>query len=230
MGRIDEVLREMADPGYRAFQMRLIPTVDPARVIGVRVPDLRRYARTIAGGAEAAAFLAELPHASYDADNLHAILLAMKTDRDALMAGLDAFLPHIDNWATCDMLRPRLLGRDIPALRREIGGWMDDPRPFICRFGIEMLMVHCLGDAFSAADLDAVAAVADARADEYYVAMMCAWYFATALAMREETVLPCFLERRLSPRVHGYAVRKACESYRVRAEVKAMLRGDAKFC
>lgn len=224
-GICDDALRAMADPAYRAFQSRLIPTVDPARVIGVRVPDLRRYARSIAGTPEAEAFLADLPHASYDADNLHAILISMFRDRGALIAALNRFLPHIDNWATCDILRPKLLGRDIPALRRDIARWMADPHPYTCRFGMEMLMVHCLGAAFDPADPDAVAAVASARAEEYYVAMMCAWYFATALAARTEAVLPYFTGDRLAPSVRARALRKACESDRIPPALKAELRG-----
>lgn len=231
MNRINDTLRAMADPAYRAFQIRLIPTVDPARVLGVRIPDLRRYARAIAGTPETAAFLTDLSHASYDADNLHACLISMLRDRDALMAALAAFLPYVDNWATCDILRPKLLGRDIPALRRDIADWMVDPHPYTCRFGIEMLMTHCLGATFDPADLSAVAAVADARADEYYVAMMCAWYFATALAAQAEAVLPWFTERRLEPSVWASAVQKACESCRIPPETKAMLRElRANFC
>ncbi len=231
MPTIDDALRAMADPAYCAFQRRLIPTVDPARVLGVRIPDLRRYARSIVGTPEAEAFLADLPHASYDADNLHAMLLTLCRDRDVLIAALADFLPHVDNWATCDSLRPRLLGRDIPALRRDIAVWMADPHPYTCRFGIEMLMVHCLGAHFSAADPDAVAAVAAARQDEYYVAMMCAWYFATALAARPETILPYFTARRLVPSVWEKAVRKACESDRIPPATKAELRRlRTKFC
>ena len=231
MHEIEGILQTMADPAYRAFQMRLIPTVDPARVIGVRIPVLRRYARSIAGTPEAAAFLADLPHASYDADNLHALLIARMKDREALIAALNTFLPHMDNWATCDILRPHLLGCDIPALRRDIVGWMADPHPYTCRFGIEMLMVHCLGGHFVSDDLGAVAAVADARADEYYVAMMCAWYFATALAAQPQTVLSYFTDCRLEPTVWAKAVQKACESHRIPSEIKAELRGlRAKFC
>lgn len=231
MTPIDAHLLTLADPAYRDFQSRLIPTVDPARVLGVRIPDLRRYARSIAGTPEAAAFLADLPHPSYDADNLHACLVSMLRDRGELIDALNVFLPHVDNWATCDILRPKLLGRDIPALRRDVAGWMADLHPYTCRFGIEMLMVHCLGADFAPADLAAVAAVADARAGEYYIAMMCAWYFATALAAQAEAALPWFTERRLEPSVWARAVQKACESYRIPPETKAELRElRANFC
>lgn len=231
MTAIDAHLHALADPVYRAFQSRLVPSVDAARMLGVRIPALRRYARTIAGTPRAAAFLAELPHASYDADNLHALLLAEMTDRSALDAALTAFLPYVDNWATCDILRPKLLADDIPALRLGIARWMADPHPYTCRFGIEMLMVHCLGAHFSADDPAAVAAIAAARHDEYYVAMMCAWYFAEALARQESAVLPWFLGRRLEPSVFRRAVRKACESYRISPERKAELRAlRANFC
>ena len=152
-------------------------------------------------------------------------------DREALMAGLAEFLPYIDNWATCDMLRPRLFGQDIPALRQSIAGWMADSHPYACRFGIEMLMVHCLKAAFLPDDLAAVSAVGAAREGEYYVAMMCAWYFATALAEQPAAVMPYFFGRRLSPGIWSRAVQKACESLRIPAETKAELRRlRANFC
>lgn len=224
MPTIESVLRTMADPDYRTFQSRLLPTVDPARIIGVRTPVLRRYAREIFGTPAAVAFLADLPHVAYDEDNLHACLVSMMRDRPSLIAALDAFLPYVDNWATCDMLRPPLLGRDPAALRCDIARWMGDMHPYTCRFGIEMLMVHCLGEHFAPDDLAAVAAIAENRHDEYYVAMMCAWYFATALAAQEGATWPYFVERRLHSAVLTMAIRKAIESYRISPQRKAELR------
>jgi len=227
---IDDALRMLADADYRRFQSGLLPGINPARVLGVRMPVLHRYARAIVGTPAAAAFLADLPHASYDADNLHACLLSMMDNRTALICALDAFLPHIDNWATCDMLRPPLLGRDLPALRRDAARWMADPHPYTCRFGIEMLMVHGLGK-FSADDPAAVAEIAWARGDEYYVAMMCAWYFATALAAAHDAIWPYFAEPLLPPAVRQMARRKAYDSRRISPADKAALRAmPANFC
>ncbi len=217
-------LRALADPQYRAFQSRLLPTVRPDSILGVRMPALRAYARKISGTAEAAEFLCALPHESYDENNLHACLLSMMRDRELLVSAIEAFLPYVDNWATCDSLRPKIFSRDRHALRRDIVRWMADPHPYACRFGMEMLMLHCLGEAFTADDLRAVAEIAARRHEEYYVAMMCAWYFATALAVREEETLPYFAEGRLHPTVQAMAVRKAIESYRVSEERKNELK------
>lgn len=228
MNAIETHLKTLADPTYCAFQARLIPTVDPARILGVRIPDLRRYARSIYGTAEAAGFLSTLPHTTYDADNLHACLLSMCLDRAELRTALERFLPYIDNWATCDILRPVALARDIPALRLAVADWIADPHPYTCRFAVEMLMTYCLGDHFLATDLAAVADVATVRANEYYINMMCAWYFATALAAQPDETLPYFTEWRLEPSVLRRAIQKSIESRRIPAEQKEMLRALRK--
>ncbi len=217
-------LAALADPAYRAFQSRLLPTVDPSRILGVRMPDLRRYAKTIAGTDAAEAFLRELPHPTYDADNLHAALLCRIRDRAELIAAIDAFLPYIDNWATCDSLRPSLLARDIPALRCDIARWMAAEGVYPCRFGIEMLMLHCLDDAFAAADLAAVGEIARTRGGEYYLAMMCAWYYATALSVQPEATLHDLRQADLPRDVLVKTVRKACESRRIGAALRDAVR------
>ncbi len=205
----------LADPSYRDFESKLLPTVPPESILGVRMPHLRAYARKIKGTPEAACFLGALPHQSYDENNLHACLLSMMRDRTALIGALDAFLPYVDNWATCDSLRPVIFARKGDLLRPDIARWMADSHPYTCRFGIEMLMLHCLGDVFVQDDLRAVAEIAARRHDEYYVAMMCAWYFATALAVREEETRPYFADEYLHPTVRDMAIRKAIESRRV---------------
>lgn len=218
-------LAALADPAYRTFQARLLPTVDSARILGVRIPDLRRYARAIADTPAAAAFLSDLPHSTYDEDNLHAALLCRMRDRDRLVAAIDAFLPHVDNWATCDSLRPAILSRDPAALRRDCARWMADAHLYTCRFGIEMLMVHGLGASYDRRDLAAVGAIAHARGGEYYLAMMCAWYYATALATHADDVLAYLRACPLPPDGMAKTYRKACESRRVDRAVCAALRG-----
>lgn len=218
-------LAALADPAYRDFQSRLLPTVEPSRILGVRMPDLRRYAKAVAGTDAAEAFLRELPHPTYDADNLHAALLCRIRDRETLIAALDSFLPYVDNWATCDSLRPPLFSRDIPALRGDIARWMAAEGVYPCRFGIEMLMLHCLGDAFVAADLDAVGEIARTRGGEYYLAMMCAWYYATALSAQPEATLRFLRKANLPRDVLAKTVRKACESRRIDAALCGAVRG-----
>ena len=215
-------LRALADPAYRQFQCRLMPTITPERVLGVRTPQLRALAREIAGTPEAAAFLAALPHAAYDENNLHGCLLSLMRDFDACLAAVDAFLPYIDNWATCDMLSPRVFARHTDALLASIRRWMASPHVYTCRFGIGMLMRYYLEPAaFRPEYLQWVAAL---RSDEYYVSMMIAWFFATALAKQYDAALPYLQQRALAPWTHNKAIQKALESDRVSDAHKACLR------
>ena len=215
-------LRALADPAYRDFQCRLMPTVDPARVLGVRTPDLRRLARELAGGPEAEAFLARLPHAFYDENNLHGLLLNGRRDYAAAVAGLEAFLPFVDNWATCDLLSPRAFAARPAALPGQLRRRLADPHPFTLRFAVGALLRWYLDDPwFDPEQLGWAAAVC---CEEYYVNMAVAWYFATALAKQYPAALPWLEQGRLPLWVHNKTIQKAVESYRVPPERKQALR------
>ncbi|MBQ9134388.1 MAG: DNA alkylation repair protein [Clostridia bacterium] len=218
---IREKLFALADEKYKAFQSKLLPTVAPECVIGVRTPALRALAKEIAGTKEAEAFLGQLPHTYFEENNLHAFLLCRIRDFDSCIAAVDAFLPYVDNWATCDQMSPKALQKDLPALRAQAEKWMRSAHPYTVRFGIGMLMQYFLDAEFSDAYPRAVAAV---RSEEYYVQMMQAWYFATALAKQYEAVLPYFTEGRMDAWVQNKAIQKAIESYRVPDAHKAHLR------
>lgn len=220
--RIRARLMEMQDLSYRDFSAKLVPGVDPGRVIGVRTPQLRAYARELSGTQDAAAFLALLPHETYEENNLHGFLIERIRDYGACIAALDAFLPYVDNWATCDMMSPKLLKRHLPELLSEIRRWMASEHTYTVRFGIGMLMQHYLDGAFDPAYPEMVAAL---RSQEYYVNMMIAWYFATALAKQWDAILPFIENRRLDPWTHNRAIQKALESRRITADQKAFLRG-----
>ena len=215
---IAERLFEMQDFGYKAFHSRLMPTVDPSRIIGVRVPAVRRLAKEL--GEDAAPFLESLPHFYYEENNLHAFLLSEIRDFEECVRAVDRFLPYVDNWATCDGLRPKCFVRRRAELLPWIERWMASPHPYAVRFGIEMLMVHFLDDGFDEKYLRMVSSV---RREEYYVKMMVAWYFATALAKRWGEALP-YLDR-LPDWERRKAVRKALESFRITEEQKTYLRG-----
>lgn len=215
-------LFDMQDAEYRLFQCRLMPTAPPEKVIGVRTPALRAFAAELWRSGEAGVFLACLPHAYYEEDNLHAFLIERIRDYDACIAALDAFLPFVDNWATCDSLRPKLLGRNRERLIREIQRWLDSPHAYAVRFGLGMLMCWFLDGNFRPEYLELAAGV---RSEEYYIRMMIAWFFATALAKQWGAALPYLEGRRLEPWTHNRAIRKAIESLRVPKEHKAVLRG-----
>jgi len=209
------------DASYKSFQCRLMPGVPPDRVIGVRMPVLRRIAREIEGTHAAERLLNELPHRYYEEDNLHGILLSRMRGYREAVAALERFLPWVDNWATCDLIRPRAFRAHPEALPGQLRLWLQSTHPYTVRFAMEMLMVYYLDEAFVPAHPEWVA---DAVTGEYYVRMMAAWYFATALSVRYEEILPFLAARRLDLWTHNMTIRKACESYRISAEEKAQLR------
>lgn len=218
---MEQRLRALADPGYREFQCRLMPTVDPARVLGVRAPVLRKLAGELCGTAEAEAFLRELPHRYYDENNLHAYLLCAVKDCGRAIAALDAFLPYVDNWATCDSLAPRAFKKCPPALWDKLPEWLASGQTYTVRFGIGTLMRFYLDESFCPEVLARVAAL---RSEEYYINMMIAWHFATALAKQWDAALPYLTERRLEKWTHNKTIQKAIESYRITEEQKTCLR------
>lgn len=221
MSIITERLLSLADEGYRQFQIPLMPTVDPARVIGVRTPILRKLAKELAGTPEAEAFLQELPHAYYEENNLHAFLVEQIKDYDACIAAIDAFLPYVDNWSTCDGWSPKVLKKHLEKLLNKIREWMASEHPYTVRYGIGMLQRHFLDDRFCP---EYPAWVAGIDREEYYVRMMVAWYFATALAKQYEAALPFIRDHRLPVWTHNKTIQKAVESYRVTEEHKAYLK------
>ena len=223
--RIRRELEALADPAYRDFQAKLVPTVDPARILGVRTPALRSYARRLARERpeDARAFLAALPHETYDENNLHGELIGRlaKTPAEAFEL-LDAFLPHVDNWATCDLIRVPAFKRDLPAVLERIRGWVAAEPEYTVRFGVVQLMTLFLDDAFEPEHLALVAGI---DRPEYYVNMARAWYFSFALIKQPAATLPLF-ERRpiaLDAWTHNKALQKARESRRIAPERKAYL-------
>jgi len=218
---IQAQLFQLQDEKYRQFQCRLMPTVLPENVIGIRTPVLRRYAKNIAGTEEAEAFLKQLPHRYYEENNLHGFLLEMHRDYPQLIAELDLFLPYVDNWATCDEMSPKIFKKHTEELLTEIRRWMASERTYTIRFGIGMLMRFYLDEAFRPEYLEMVAEIVS---EEYYVRMMAAWFFATALAKQYEQTVPYIEENRLELWTHNKTIQKSVESYRVSAEHKEYLR------
>lgn len=210
-------LSALADPTYRDFHARLIPTVSKERILGVRTPVLRRFAVAFSTTHEAAAFLQALPHTYYEENNLHAFLIERMTDYDAALAATDAFLPHIDNWATCDCFSPRAFGKNTDRLLEPIHRWLASEETYTVRFGLNMLMRYYLDGRFDPKYLELAAAV---PTEDYYLHMGVAWFFATALTKQYEWTLPYFLQNRLDRKTHNKALQKARESLRVPKERK----------
>lgn len=221
MSTLKEQLLALQDISYREFHIRLIPTVDPSTVIGIRTPQLRSFAAKFAKEPQAAAFLSELPHYYYEENNLHGMLISQEKNFEKCIFKLNSFLPYINNWATCDMLSPRVLITQPELLLKEINKWLHSDKAYTVRFAIGRLMAHFSDARFS---IKYPKAVAEATSDEYYVNMMRAWYFATLLAKQYDAVLPFFKERRLDKWTHNKAIQKAVESLRVAPEHKQELK------
>ena len=214
-------LFSLREEAYRQFQGALLPTLPPGVVLGVRTPALRKYAKALAGTDTAKAFLAALPHAYFDENNLHAFLLEQGRDFDATMAEVETFLPYVDNWATCDQMSPKVFQKNLPALRKKAAEWLGSDRPYTVRYGIGLFMRYFLDEGFSFADAERIAAI---KSDEYYVNMMIAWYLATALAKQYDAVFPLLQSGVLSDWVQNKTIQKAVESRRLTAEQKAELK------
>jgi len=219
--RIRKDLLDQADSGYREFQAKLTPTVSIENMIGVRTPAVRNLAKKYAKDPEIDQFLQDLPHEYYDENNLHGFILEYTKDFDTCVQQVDAFLPFVDNWATCDMMSPKVFKKESEKLLPYIQKWMKSSQIYEIRYGIELYMNYFLQDSFQIQYADEVAAVVS---DEYYVNMMIAWYFATALAKQYDAILPFLEEKRLSKWVHNKTIQKAVESYRISQEQKEYLR------
>lgn len=222
MDNIVSRLFDMQDLSYRDFHSKLMPGINKATVIGVRTPELRKFAKQMAGSEEAKAFMAELPHLYYEENNLHAFMIEQINNFDECIKELELFLPYIDNWATCDMLRPKILKKNLPVLKTKCFEWMESGHCYTVRFAVETLMLYFLDEHFEPCIMEKIAAI---KSDEYYIIMMVAWYFATALVKQYDCALPYLTQKKLDSRIHNKAIQKARESYRITPEQKQYLHG-----
>ncbi len=218
---IEKELFARQDLKYRDFQAKLMPTVDKATVIGVRTPELRALAKELGKRDDVDEFLQALPHRYYEENNLHAFLIEQIKNFDECVKELEIFLPYIDNWATCDGMRPKCFAKNRDKLYAYAERWMVSKHTYTLRYGILMLMTYYLDDAFDKSNLQKVANISSG---EYYVNMMIAWYFATALAKQYDDTVIYLVDNKLSLWVHNKVIQKAIETYRITAEQKIFLK------
>ena len=218
---ITQRLFELRDEEYKSFHTRLMPTVNPELVIGVRVPVLRKLAAELAKTSEGKEFLRTLPHKYYEENNLHAFIVEKIKDFDEAACETERFLPYINNWATCDMYRPKVFSKNKERFLPYIYKWLESEHTYTVRYGIGMLLSYFLDDAFDPTYLKRVSEI---KSEEYYINMMCAWYFATALAKQYDAALPYITDRVLPPWVHNKTIQKAVESNRISIETKEYLK------
>lgn len=218
--QITQGLWDLQDCSYRDFQAKLIPTLDKEKIIGVRTPALRKYAKEVMHHPQAKAFLLRLPHTYYEENNLHGELLCLmyKKDLEGFLAQLEKYLPYIDNWATCDMLAPKVFCQDLSLVYQKIQTWLASEQEYTVRFGIVSLMRFYLDEAFQPEMLDRLMQV---QLDTYYVNMALAWYYSMALVKQYEAVIPLLENHVLKPFVHNQTIQKACDSKRFSQTQKA---------
>ena len=214
-------LFSLQDTAYRDFQVKLIPGMDAEKEIGVRTPELRKLAKELAKREDIREFLNDLPHQYFDENQLHAFILSGEKDFEKCMEDLERFLPYVDNWATCDQTSPKVFRKHRKELLDAIRRWIGSEHTYTVRFAIKMLMEHFLDEDFDPIYPEMVATV---RSEEYYIRMMIAWYFATALAKRYDAVLPYLKQEKLDVWTHNKAIQKAVESYRITEEQKIYLK------
>ena len=220
MDNITNKLFELQDKKYQEMQYKIIPTVKEDTIIGVRTPELRKLAKELVKS-DYLSFLDELPHKYFDENQLHAFIISEIKNYDECLIYINKFLPYIDNWATCDQLSPKVFKKNTDKLLIEINKWINSKDTYIIRFGIGMLMQYYLDDNFKPEYLELISKI---KSNEYYVNMMIAWYFATALAKQYSDTLPYIENRKLDTWVHNKTIQKAIESYRVPQEKKDYLK------
>lgn len=221
MNTIQERLFDLQDSGYREFHSKLMPTVSKDKIIGVRTPLLRRFSKELNKSDLKAEFLKALPHDYYEEDNLHAFLIEQIKDFDDCICALDNFLLYIDNWATCDMMTPKVLGKHPEKLYLKIQEWISSDHTYTVRFGIVTLMKFFMHDKLDKSHLNLILSI---NSDEYYVNMAIAWYIATALACNWDMVIPYIEKQKFNKWIHNKSIQKAVESYRITPEQKAYLK------
>ena len=219
--RIEKSLFENQDLKYREFQAKLIPGVEIEEIIGVRTPVIRKLAKEFAKSEDIDDFLTALPHKYYDENNLHGFIISECKDYEKTIKYLDEFLPYVNNWATCDLLKPKSFRKNKELLKADALRWISSDLTYTKRFGIETVMSHFLDEDF---DESFLSVIADIRSDEYYINMMVAWFFATSLAKQWESVIPYIESNRLDKWTHNKTIQKSVESYRITDEHKKYLR------
>lgn len=222
MEKIISDLFSVQDLKYRDFHSKLMPNIDKERIIGVRTPELRRYAKKIANEPYAREFLYELPHYYYEENNLHAALISgMKGSIDEVMTEIERFLPYIDNWATCDMFSPKIFKKYPDEVYEKCMEWIKSDRTYTIRFGVVTLMSFYLDDQFRPEIIDIIAGICS---EEYYVNMAIAWFYSYALIKQYESTIGLFIEKRLDKWVHNKSIQKAVESRRIDKTTKEYLK------
>jgi len=218
---IKEELKKLADSEYRDFHSKLMPGIPKEKILGVRIPHLRKFAVEFKRTGDYHGFLNSLPHEYYEENNLHAFLIEQEKDIEAVLYETERFLPYIDNWATCDSFFPKVFKKYPDILEKKAKEWINSNKTYTVRYGIGIFMKMFLDENFSD---EFPRLVSEIKSEEYYVNMMIAWYFATAIAKRYEDSVIYLEEKRLERWIHNKTISKCCDSFRISSETKTYLK------
>ncbi len=216
----DEIIQRLLslrDEKYREFNAKLIPTVEKSKLLGVRMPDIRSLAAQIYKSRSYSEFISAVPHEYHEENLLHASIVERIPDFDECMTEIERFLPYVDNWAVCDMFRPKCFVKNKSLILPKIYSWLDSESAYTVRFGIVMLMTHFLDADFKE---EQAKRIAEIKSEHFYVKMAVAWYFATALAKQYKSVRPYFNRGVLDEEIRKMAVRKVRDSFRISQNIK----------
>ena len=211
----------LQDRDYQSFQYKLIPTINPNTIIGVRTPDLRNIAKELAKDSYKEAFIKDLPHQYFEENQIHSFLIGLEKDYDKCLSMIETFLPYIDNWATCDQATPKALIKNPDKTIASINRWIKTNKPYYIRYAVGILLALFLDDLFKKEYLDIVANI---KSEEYYVQMMQGWYFATALVKQYDDAIKYIEDNKLDKVVNNITIKKAIESYRISDNQKEYLK------
>lgn len=211
----------MQDIEYKNFHSKLMPTIDDERIIGIRVPALRKFAKTLFKQDIKNSFMNNLPHYYYEENNIHAFLIERIDDFDEALEETNKFLPYIDNWATCDMFSPKIFKKEPALIYEKVKQWLKSDETFIVRFGIVTLLQFYLDELFQE---EMLSLVSNVKREEYYIKMAVAWYFSIALVKQYDKTISYFTTQQLENWTHNKAIQKAIESRRISEERKVYLR------
>ena len=216
-----EELCKVRDNKYKEFQSALVPNISKDTILGVRTPEMRKIAKDMFNTDEGKKFLKKLPHKYYEENLVHFFMIAMIKDFDECVKETECSLPYIDCWPVCDQSSPKAFKKKHDELLPLIKKWIDSDHVYTSRFGMRMLMNEFLGEDFKP---EYLTWVASKKGEDYYLKMMVAWYFATALAKQYDATIPFFEKHILDDWCHKKAIQKAIESFRVSDEHKEYLK------
>ena len=221
MKEITDKLMKLKDAKYQEFQSKLVPNIDKNKILGIKTPDLRMLAKEMALSDMKEEFLKELPHQYYDEDLIHFFVISLEKDFNKTIEYVETFLPYVNCWPVSDQATPKAFKKHHQELLPYIKKWILSSHVYTARFGMRMLMNEFLDDDFKEEYLELVASK---KGEDYYLKMMVAWYFATALCKQYDASIKYIEEHRLDDWVHKKTIQKAIESFRVTEEHKEYLR------